>query len=89
MVLGTHTVRQRVSRSRHVGEPELLGRDDVVDRELVLRADRAGQVHPQPPGLLRRQGGEMPLRTCASARPTRWRRSNPASPGPGGTDGEE
>jgi len=34
---------------------------DVVHGQPMLRPDRAGQIHPQPPGLLRRQGGEMPL----------------------------
>ena len=28
--------------------------DDVVHGQPVLRPDRAGQIHPQPPGLLRR-----------------------------------
>jgi hypothetical protein len=63
--------------------------DDVVHGQPVLRPDRAGQIHPQPPGLLGRQGGETPLSDVRVGAAHPVEAIEPGVARAGGTDGED
>src|SRR5215207_4775963 len=59
-VVGDRTRSRKTPGTSRLSEPwsqvRLSLGDDVMDGQPVLCADGAGQVHPQPPRLLRRQG---------------------------------